>query len=67
MGNLKDHRGRPVDPLDQLIHALKVVNETLKTLDDDFRGDPNLPEYRDCLLRKQGQFRAEIRALLRRN
>jgi hypothetical protein len=67
MATYKDHRGRPVDPLDRLIQVLKVVNETLKTLDDDFRGDPNLPEYRDCLQRKRGQFRAEIRALLRRN
>jgi hypothetical protein len=67
MANFKDHRSRPVDPLDRLIHALKAVNEALKTLDDDFRGDPNLPEYRDCLQRKQGQFRAEIMALLRRH
>jgi hypothetical protein len=63
----KHDRRRPFDLLDSLSRALKVAEEALASLEDDFRDDPDLPEMRAYLLRKRQEFRTRIRRLVERN
>jgi hypothetical protein len=55
------------DPLDGLTRALKAAEKALSNLDDVFREDPALPEYRELLQGKVREFRARICRLLERN
>jgi hypothetical protein len=55
------------DPLDRLTRSLKAVEEALPDIEDVYRDDPALPEYRDLLHRKIRAFRAGIRRLVERN
>jgi hypothetical protein len=55
------------DPLDGLTRALKAAAKALSNLDDVYRDDPSLPEYRELLQGKVREFRARICRLLERN
>jgi hypothetical protein len=62
--------GKPnarADPLDGLTRALKAGEKALANLDDVYRGDPALPEYRELLQGKVREFRARICRLVERN
>jgi hypothetical protein len=57
---------RPL-PWDYWARALRAAEEALVALDVVYRGDPALPEYRQYLEHKRGEFRARIRRLVERN
>jgi hypothetical protein len=54
-------------PWERWARALQAAEEALVDLEDVYRDDPALPQYRDFLHRKRREFRARIRWLVERN